>query len=160
VAFQDTSSFTRWTKSDNPQSEQSGSRVLFHSSWACQVWAAVLPSQPQPLSLPLDCISHTVSYFLRLQNFGLKQPWIAIPVALRVIYRDKFVRGPFHLGVFSYPVAILAVLWIAFISIVFVLPQANPVDSQTLNYAIVAVGIVVTYSVGELTPAEFSMRQN
>jgi len=71
-----------------------------------------------------------------------------IPIALRVIYRDRFVRGPFHLGRFSYPVAILAVLWIMFISIVFVLPQASPVNSQTLNYAIVAVGIVILYSVG------------
>lgn len=73
----------------------------------------------------------------------------AIPIALRVIYRDQFVRGPFHLGAFSYPIAIAAVLWISFISIVFILPQANPVDTQTLNYAIVAVGIVIAYSVGE-----------
>ncbi|KAJ7664418.1 APC amino acid permease [Mycena polygramma] len=72
----------------------------------------------------------------------------AIPIALRVIYRDKFVRGPFHLGAFSYPVAVTAVVWIAFISIVFILPQINPVDSQTFNYSIVAVGIVIFYSVG------------
>ena len=38
-------------------------------------------------------------------------------------------------------------LWISFISIIFILPQVNPVNSQTLNYAIVAVGIVVLYSV-------------
>jgi hypothetical protein len=49
----------------------------------------------------------------------------AIPIALRVIYRDKFVRGPFHLGAFSYPVALTAVVWIAFISIAFILPQVN-----------------------------------
>ncbi|KAJ7026929.1 APC amino acid permease [Mycena alexandri] len=72
----------------------------------------------------------------------------AIPIALRVIYRDKFVRGPFHLGAFSYPIAVTAVLWIAFIAIIFILPQVNPVDSQTFNYAIVAVGIVIVYSVG------------
>ncbi|KAJ3735525.1 APC amino acid permease [Lentinula guzmanii] len=72
----------------------------------------------------------------------------AIPIALRVIYHDDFVRGPFHLGKFSFPIAITAVTWIAFISIVFILPQENPVDSQTLNYAIVAVGIVIIYSVG------------
>ncbi|TFK38346.1 APC amino acid permease [Crucibulum laeve] len=71
-----------------------------------------------------------------------------IPIALRVVYRDQFVRGPFHLGAFSYPVAITAVAWIMLISIVFILPQVNPVDSQTFNYAIVAVGIVITYSVG------------
>ncbi|KAJ3999390.1 APC amino acid permease [Lentinula boryana] len=72
----------------------------------------------------------------------------AIPIALRVIYHADFVRGPFHLGKFSFPIAITAVTWIAFISIVFILPQENPVDSQTFNYAIVAVGIVIIYSVG------------
>ncbi|EPQ53103.1 APC amino acid permease [Gloeophyllum trabeum ATCC 11539] len=72
----------------------------------------------------------------------------AIPIALRVIYRKQFVRGPFHLGRFSYPVACTAVAWIAFISIVFILPQENPVNSETLNYAIVAVGIVSAYSFG------------
>ncbi|KAF9074214.1 APC amino acid permease [Rhodocollybia butyracea] len=70
----------------------------------------------------------------------------AIPIALRVVYRKNFVRGPFHLGKFSFPIAATAVAWIAFISIVFMLPQENPVDSQTLNYAIVAVGIVLLYS--------------
>ncbi|CCM03960.1 uncharacterized protein FIBRA_06115 [Fibroporia radiculosa] len=71
-----------------------------------------------------------------------------IPIALRVIYAPRFVRGPFHLGAFSYPIATGAVLWIIFITIAFVLPEENPVNSQTLNYAIVAVGIVVTYSLG------------
>ena len=36
-----------------------------------------------------------------------------------------FVRGPFHLGAFSFPVAIIAVVWIMFIAIVFVLPTIN-----------------------------------
>lgn len=48
-----------------------------------------------------------------------------IPIALRVIYAEDFVRGPFHLGRFSFPVAITAVVWIAFISIIFILPQVN-----------------------------------
>jgi hypothetical protein len=73
---------------------------------------------------------------------------IGIPIALRVIYADRFVRGPFHLGNLSYPIAIAAVLWIAFISIVFCLPELNPVNSQTFNYAPVAVGIVITFALG------------
>jgi hypothetical protein len=77
-----------------------------------------------------------------------KSAWLAIPIALRVVYSDRFVRGPFHLGLFSLPIAVIAVAWIAFISIVFILPQLNPVDSQTFNYAIVAVGIVLVYSLG------------
>ncbi|KAI0922378.1 hypothetical protein AcV7_005925 [Taiwanofungus camphoratus] len=72
----------------------------------------------------------------------------AIPIALRVIYASRFVRGPFHLGAFSFPVSITAVLWICFITIAFILPDENRVDSQTLNYAIVAVGIVLVYSLG------------
>ncbi|KAG7440798.1 uncharacterized protein BT62DRAFT_1012391 [Guyanagaster necrorhizus] len=71
-----------------------------------------------------------------------------VRVALRVINRENFVRGPFHLGSFSYPVAMAAVLWIMFISIAFILPQVNPVDLQTFDYSIVAVGIVITYSFG------------
>ncbi|KAG9225370.1 hypothetical protein CCMSSC00406_0006243 [Pleurotus cornucopiae] len=71
-----------------------------------------------------------------------------IPIALRVIYRRDFKKGPFHLGAFSLPVSIAAVLWIIFISIAFILPQVNPVNSQTLNYAIVAVGIVIAYCMG------------
>ncbi|KAN0115729.1 hypothetical protein V8E52_006675 [Russula decolorans] len=71
-----------------------------------------------------------------------------IPIALRVIYADRFIRRQFHLARFSYPIAIAAVLWIAFISIVFCLPELNPVNSQTLNYVPVAVGIVLTYALG------------
>ncbi|KZP23990.1 amino acid transporter [Athelia psychrophila] len=71
-----------------------------------------------------------------------------IPIALRVIYRKDFVRGPFHLGKLSYPIAFMSVAWIGFIAIAFMLPTINPVNSQTLNYAVVAVGIVIFYSVG------------
>ena len=48
-----------------------------------------------------------------------------IPIALRVVNRAEFVRGPFHLGSLSYPIAIGAVIWILFISIAFILPQVN-----------------------------------
>ena len=65
-----------------------------------------------------------------------------------MVYADRFVRGPFHLGKFSYPISITAVLWIGFISIVFCLPELNPVNSKTLNYAPVAVGIVLFYALG------------
>lgn len=104
----------------------------------------------------------TLSFILGLPSLGSSVAFAAatsiatiglyisygIPIALRVIYRDQFVRGPFHLGKFSYPVAATAVIWIAFISIAFILPSLNPVNLQTFNYAIVAVGIVIIYSVG------------
>jgi len=71
-----------------------------------------------------------------------------IPVFLRILNRERFVKGPFHLGKFSIPVAVIACAWIVLIAILFVLPQVNPVTSATFNYSIVAVGIVITYSIG------------
>lgn len=38
--------------------------------------------------------------------------------------------------------------WIGFITIIFCLPTANPVTSQTLNYTVVAVGIIAIGSIG------------
>ena len=42
--------------------------------------------------------------------------------------------------------AFIAVAWISFITIIFCLPTANPVTSQTLNYTVVAVGIIAVFS--------------
>jgi hypothetical protein len=55
---------------------------------------------------------------------------------------------PFHLSKFSYPISIVAVLWIAFISLAFCLPELNPVSTKTLSYAPVTVGIIPAYALG------------
>lgn len=39
-------------------------------------------------------------------------------------------------------------MWIGFITIIFCLPNVNPVTSQTLNYTPVAVGIVAIWAFG------------
>jgi hypothetical protein len=70
-------------------------------------------------------------------------------IALRVIDADRFVQGLFHLGKFSNPIAIATVLRrSAFISVVFCLPGPNSVNSQSLNYTLVASDrlIVLTYA--------------
>jgi amino acid transporter len=73
-----------------------------------------------------------------------------IPILIGLIYHREFNtrKGPFDLGVFSRPVAFTAVAWIAFITIIFCLPTANPVTSQTINYTVVAVGIIAFGSCG------------
>jgi len=43
-------------------------------------------------------------------------------------------------------VAFIAVAWIGFITVIFCLPTANPVTSQTINYTVVAVGIIAIFS--------------
>ncbi|ETN41018.1 uncharacterized protein HMPREF1541_02951 [Cyphellophora europaea CBS 101466] len=65
-----------------------------------------------------------------------------IPILIGLINPEGFVHGPFNLKWASKPVAIIAVLWIMFITIVFCLPQLNPVNSQTLNYTPVCVGVI------------------
>ena len=70
------------------------------------------------------------------------------PILIGLIWPRNFKKGPFDLGLFSRPVALVAVLWIIFITIIFCLPEANPVNSQSLNYTPVAVGIVAFWALG------------
>jgi amino acid permease (GABA permease) len=72
-----------------------------------------------------------------------------IPILLRLMAGDSFQRGPWHLGQWSRPVGIIAVAWIVFIAILFILPQVAPGTSlTTFNYAVVAVAVVLLYSGG------------
>ncbi|KAJ7954151.1 amino-acid permease BAT1-like [Quillaja saponaria] len=68
----------------------------------------------------------------------------AFPIFFRVtLARKTFVPGPFNLGPFGVLVGWIAVLWVATISVLFSLPVAYPVTSETLNYTPVAVGSLV-----------------
>jgi len=71
-----------------------------------------------------------------------------IPIFLRLRAGSGFQPGPWNLGTWGRPVAFIAVGWIAFIAILFVLPQVAPINILTFNYAIVAVAAVVIYSGG------------
>src|SRR5439155_25144847 len=70
-----------------------------------------------------------------------------MPILLRLLAGDKFQRGPWHLGRWSYVLGWIAVIWIAFIAILFVLPQVSPGTTlTTFNYAIVAVAVLSPYA--------------
>jgi amino acid transporter len=72
-----------------------------------------------------------------------------IPILLRRLAGEKFKRGPWHLGQWSGIVGWIAVVWIAFISILFILPQAAPGNNlATFNYAPVAVAVVLIFAGG------------
>ena len=71
-----------------------------------------------------------------------------VPILMGMLYPSNFIKGPFNLRYASRWIALVACLWIAFITIVFCLPELNPVTSQTLNYTPVAVGIVATWAFG------------
>ncbi|WP_225993509.1 amino acid permease [Actinomadura rudentiformis] len=66
-----------------------------------------------------------------------------IPTFLRLRQGDRFQRGPWHLGKWGRPVGIVAVVWVVFISVLFMLPPVNPITKDTFNYAPVAVLVVL-----------------
>ncbi len=62
----------------------------------------------------------------------------ALPILLRLFAKD-FKPGPWHLGAWSKPIGWIAVIWVVFISVLFMLPTANPITALTFNYASVTV---------------------
>ena len=64
------------------------------------------------------------------------------PVLLRRLNPD-FRPGPWHLGKWSAPIGWIAIVWVAVICVLFVLPTAGPVTALNFNYTIFAVVVVV-----------------
>ncbi|GAA6055295.1 hypothetical protein JCM3770_004824 [Rhodotorula araucariae] len=110
------------------------------------VWLAVVLA----FILALPSLGSSVAFtaVTSIATIGLYISY-AIPIAIAGVDQKRFreVRGPFHLGALSRPVALIATAYVVFITVVFCLPTANPVDIDTLNYAPVAVGIVIVWIV-------------
>jgi len=71
-----------------------------------------------------------------------------LPTFLRLLQGDNFTRGPWHLGKWSRPIGTIAVVWVCFITVLFMLPTVSPITRDTFNYTPVAVGVVVLFSGG------------
>jgi amino acid permease (GABA permease) len=69
-----------------------------------------------------------------------------LPTFLRLRQGDAFERGPWHLGRWSRPIGIVAVGWVAFITVLFMLPQVSPVTAETFNYTPIAVLVVLGFA--------------
>jgi amino acid permease (GABA permease) len=69
-----------------------------------------------------------------------------IPVFLRLRAGDRFDRGPWHLGRWSFAIGTIACVWVAAITILFMLPQASPIGVKTFNYAPIAVLVVLGFA--------------
>ncbi|MFI0712408.1 amino acid permease [Streptomyces inhibens] len=69
-------------------------------------------------------------------------PAYAIPIYLRIKHRDRFRPGPWNLGRWGVTVGCTAVAWVAFVTVLFCLPQTRPetglLSLTTFNYAPVA----------------------
>ncbi|ANZ20192.1 Amino acid permease [Streptomyces noursei ATCC 11455] len=71
-------------------------------------------------------------------------PSYAVPIFLRIKNRRRFEAGPWNLGRWGVPVGIVAVAWVAFVTVLFCLPQHYPVTADTFNYAPIALVAVLS----------------
>lgn len=95
-----------------------------------KVWAHINPRVGVPvnavwfmvtfaflLGLPMLKSAVAFSAVVSISTIGLYISY-AIPIFLRITTaRKDFVKGAFHLGPLSYPVAIIAILWVCFITV-------------------------------------------
>ncbi|MGO8949978.1 MAG: amino acid permease [Ktedonobacterales bacterium] len=78
--------------------------------------------------------------FLAVVSISVVAIYIAyvLPTFTRLL-NPNFTAGPWNLGRWSKPIGWVAVAWVVFITVLFVLPQATPVTRDSFNYA----GVVV-----------------
>src|SRR6266571_2526409 len=69
-----------------------------------------------------------------------------LPTFLRLRQGEDFKRGPWHLGRWSYLIGWIAVIWVVFITILFMLPTASPIHWVNFNYTVVAVVVVLGFA--------------
>ncbi|MEV6413357.1 amino acid permease [Kribbella sp. NPDC051718] len=69
-----------------------------------------------------------------------------MPTFLRLLKGDKFEPGPWHLGRWSRPIGIVAVAWVVFITVLFMLPTVSPVAKGNFNYTPIAVLVVLGFA--------------
>ncbi|VDC02845.1 unnamed protein product [Peniophora sp. CBMAI 1063] len=67
----------------------------------------------------------------------------SVPIVARFWGGQPFTPGPFNLGRMSGPVAVVAVSWMWFMTIILLFPTTTPTNAQDMNYAIVVFGGVI-----------------
>jgi amino acid transporter len=70
-------------------------------------------------------------------------PAYAIPIFLKLRAGDRFEPGPWRLGRWSRPIGWTAVGWVVLVTVLFCLPQTNPVTVDSMNYAGIALAVVL-----------------
>jgi len=73
-----------------------------------------------------------------------------LPILLRRLQGNSWVGGRWSLGKWSPVVGWIGVIWVAFISVLFMLPEVafSTINHDNFNYAPIAVGVVLLFSGG------------
>ena len=73
-----------------------------------------------------------------------------LPIILRLRAGDKFEPGPWSLGRWYKPLNVIAIIWVIFISVLFIMPITDTAvwwnadfDYKTANYAPIAIRVVI-----------------
>jgi amino acid permease (GABA permease) len=107
------------------------------------IWLAVVGAFI--LGLPYLWNSTAYAAVTSIAVIGLYIAYV-IPTLLRLLRGADFVPGPWQLGRWSRPIGIVAVVWVAFITILFMLPTYSPITTKNFNYTIVAVAAVLGFA--------------
>ncbi len=113
-------------------------RTPTNAIWLAAVGALIL-------GLPYLWNSTAYAAVTSIAVIGLYIAYVS-PTYLRLRQGENFQRGPWHLGRWSYLVGIIAVIWVVFITILFMLPTASPIHWSNFNYTIVAVLAVIGFA--------------
>jgi amino acid permease (GABA permease) len=107
------------------------------------IWLAVVGALI--LGLPYLWNSAAYAAVTSIATIGLYIAYVT-PTFLRLRQGSNFQRGPWHLGRWSKPIGIIAIVWVIFITILFILPTASPITVADFNYTIVALAVVIGYA--------------
>ncbi len=113
-------------------------RTPTNSIWFCVVFAFIL-------GLPYLWSSTAYFAVTSIAVIGLYIAYV-IPTLLRRLQGAEWSVGPWNLGRWSPFIGWLGVIWVAIITVLFMLPQLSPINRDTFNYAPVAVGVVIAFA--------------
>jgi amino acid permease (GABA permease) len=97
------------------------------------------------LGLPYLWNSTAYAAVTAIATIGLYIAYVS-PTFLRLRQGSSFRRGPWHLGRWSYVIGTIAVIWVVFITILFMLPTASPIGWGDFNYTVVALVVVIGFA--------------
>ena len=113
-------------------------RTPNNAIWLAAVGALIL-------GLPYLWNSTAYAAVTSIAVIGLYVAYV-LPTFLRLRLGSSFQRGPWHLGRWSRPIGIIAVVWVIFIFVLFMLPTASPITGSNFNYTVVAVVVVLGFA--------------
>ncbi len=127
----------RWWHRINPRT-----RTPTNSIWFCVVFSFLL-------AVPSLWSSVAYAAVTSIATIGLYIAYV-LPTLLRRIKGKSWEGGRWSLGKWSPLVGWISILWVAFIAVLFMLPEVafSTINRDNFNYAPVAVGVVLLFSGG------------